>query len=266
MSKRGSQKSRRQVIKPNHLNVTKKENKNEDRRENNPDNSKLIAPMGTPRPDKQSQAPHGPTKYEESHKVIQPKGREPWWFWHHDPIAKFTGWVAIFTSLLFFCAFIQAWAFIQSERGAAVMQIPDITITPTDRFQMPFRIANIGRGVIYIDDSNIITEITDKISRTDKRIPKKEGNSFPAVPPGAFISGLYTGGGTPIGIKAITPEQTDAINHDKFRLFVHGVVYYRDDFSIFGESIAPFCLVTLPARDREGKTVFGPCGDGYYKD
>jgi hypothetical protein len=58
-------------------------------------------------------------------------------FRNPDRMVRFTWWVATFTFCLACVAFIQAWAFVQSERAAIYVQINGINplpIIPDKRF------------------------------------------------------------------------------------------------------------------------------------
>src|ERR1041384_245575 len=77
--------------------------------------------------------------------------------WRHpDHIARFTFWVAAFTCCLAVVGFIQAWAFIQSERAAIYPEITRIDPTPviSDRpIAIDITIINSGRAQAFFSEA-----------------------------------------------------------------------------------------------------------------
>jgi hypothetical protein len=178
-----------------------------------------------------------------------PNHHETFWrlgkntFRHPDRITRFTFWVAIFTACLFITAFVQTWAFIQSERATLFFQVTTIVPFPfvaDTPMTLQVNVTNAGRTQAFITAEKIAIHLGG--------LPRE-----PEYP----IADLYRAKGpVPAGstrhifmgptIRLLTSSEISEINGGHTQLYVYGFAKFTDDFSILGSREVGFCVVYNP--------------------
>jgi hypothetical protein len=79
--------------------------------------------------------------------------------WYSDPIALFTGFVAVFTLILAIFTGVQVWAYMQSERAYLVAEdlkfVHGVPSTAGDGLSLDLTLRNVGRHIATITGGNV---------------------------------------------------------------------------------------------------------------
>lgn len=189
----------------------------------------------------------------------QPK-KGPWWLFHQEPIAGFTGWVAIFTFFLMTAAGFQAWAFVQSERAFVFPTNVEFTgpLTPTQPLSFNLEIRNSGKSPAFIEE--LIAVVTHGPLPEVPFYGPMEGRIrigfSPVTPNGKIIEPLDFG-------PAWGVETATKVRDGHMAFYLYGRIEYRDDYSLFGPKHSAFCFRYNPERNGR-KASFRNCQERKY--
>ncbi len=181
-------------------------------------------------------------------------------FRHPDRIVRFTWWVAAFTCALAIVGFIQAWAFIQSERAflAVVGLVMDGGPPQEGATIVRFfiTIKNSGRSTASIDDGAINIRFGP--------LPKQV--SYMPAPLIAFgpitPDNPNTGPAEFTLPHAINRADADAIKAGTLQFSIFGFIKYSDDFTLFRDKTMGFCFYYTPKPT--GSAPYNTCVERGY--
>jgi hypothetical protein len=169
-------------------------------------------------------------------------------------MVRWTRVVGVFTGVLAVVGFVQAWAFIQSER--AFVSVASMSyhapVAPEKIAVFDLQIRNSGRSTANIKH-NIYT-VSYSIGGTPNYPGETEVSLSPVVP-GGFIQ---------FQIKTPTLAD-DAFNAlgGQSQFFIYGRIDYEDDFSIFGLKKSGWCFVFDP-KGNPAVSQFNSCNNSKY--
>jgi len=177
-------------------------------------------------------------------------------FRNPDRVARFTWWVAVFTGLLFVTAFLQTWAFIQSER--AYLSVGNFGfvggLNPTNQLALAFKIRNSGKSAANPTHMSISWALLLTSPLRQRPVMSLAVNPIPAGDTQQHLFRAYDDNGTP----SVLPQAIiDAIQKEEIRFYVYGAITYEDDF--LPERTTEFCYKYLPRQSSGGISAFGGC-------
>jgi hypothetical protein len=178
-------------------------------------------------------------------------------------MVRFTWWVAAFTFCLACVGFIQAWAFIQSERASLyvnILSIEPFPIQPARPFSIRLSITNTGHSQAFIVETKtkiwVSLNLPEKPDLTDVKFAAAGG----PVPAGATRF-LVNGPLSP----TLTGFQIEDIGRGLLRLYIFGYIKFTDDFSVFGPQTLGFCGIYDPfAKSTDGGIPINQCANPNY--
>jgi hypothetical protein len=184
-------------------------------------------------------------------------------FRNPDRMVRFTWWVAAFTFCLVCVGFIQAWAFIQSERASLyvnILNIDPFPIEPARPFSIRLSVTNTGRSQAIIVEQK--TKVWVSLNLPEK--PDLADVKFKVV------GGLVPAGGTRFLINGplsptLTGFQIEDIGRGLLKLYIFGYVKLTDDFSVFGVRTLGFCGIYDPfAKSTDNGIPVNQCDNPNY--
>jgi hypothetical protein len=202
--------------------------------------------------------------------------RSPKKRWYEEPTTLFTFMVALFTLALALATYINAWAYIQSER--AQLFVRDVRFAHGEPnaaeggFDVVVVIKNVGRHIATVTDLNVspVLHIHAKELRETPNYPSQPLiRSAPPIPP----DGEVTVNGKLAEFKAMAPdvellsepERIKAVLSGEIPTDVYGYISYNNGFSVFGPSVVGYCFHYIPPSTRlPGQSQFQICDNPNY--
>lgn len=156
-------------------------------------------------------------------------------------VARSTRVIAVFTCVLAVVAFIQAWAFMQSERSfISVEEIgwSGAGLVPNQDMFIVLKMKNSGESAASIDSFAMVEAEKPGV------MPLFPGPLGAAVPAGGTLRNRFGIDNKPI---RYTAKEVELIKNGARRLYVYGFIHYSDVFWFpFGPAVTGFCYVYEP--------------------
>jgi hypothetical protein len=186
------------------------------------------------------------------------------WFGGLNPEARFAGWVARLTLLLFIVGAFQAYAFITSERAFVYQWTNFVSPHPLSAgapIAVTVNVHNSGRLSAFITDMNLTyLFLTDPLPIDPHYVGGGVNAVSGPVPPGTIFKAIVT---LQTHTGDLVPNQSvDAVNNGTLRFYIFGWVQYTDAFSWLGPKITGYCGVYVPTAQPDSD--FNNCGRPNY--
>jgi hypothetical protein len=168
-------------------------------------------------------------------------------FLHPDKMTRFTFWVSAFTGCLAFIAFIQAWAFVQSERAyisPVAIRFENGGIVAGKPLTLHMELKNSGHSTATISIANVTYHFGPLPTFPVYNL--RGTTSLPPITPGAIINSFHNFFFPRKKPFILPPAAFAAINDGKIPFYAFGFIAFTDDFSVFGRRRVGFCFVYNP--------------------
>jgi hypothetical protein len=177
-------------------------------------------------------------------------------------VGIFTGVLAFFTFLLAAVAFLQLWAFVQSER--AFLSVVGLSIGGVDgglpkagepHTRVVLQMRNGGRNTAFVDRFRFEAAYGGAMAPFPQEPQYVDEREFGVPRPIPGDTTIPVNDGVS---KTFTPDEIDGFRAGKGRFSLYGYVKYNDAFWLFGARTTGYCFtyssteaqwMTCPERD-----------------